>query len=86
MSEATKDLRDTVEDLNKNINILKTAEEINLTDCKTLFTQIFEILKDILEKFVETFDMVEKIMNINKPTVKEEMNSNKSQDIKNMYL
>ena len=83
MSEATKDLRDTVEDLSNNIKLLKTAEEINLIDCKTLFTEIFEVLKDVLEKFVETFDMVEKIMNINKATVKEEI---EHQDFKTLYL
>ena len=86
MSEATKDLRDTVEDLSNNIKILKDTEEFNIWDAKILITTIFEVLKDVLEKFVETFDMVEKIMNINKTTVKEEINSNKTQDIKNMYL
>ena len=84
----TQDLKDTIVDLGKNITLLKEAEQINLHDCQTLIATLFEVLKDILERFEPVFEMVEEIYEINKATEKGEkhMEEDLNQSVKRMYL
>ena len=80
---------DTIEDLGNNIKLLKSAKKINRKDCKTLLTQLFEVVKDVLEKFDRVFKHVEKIIEIEKTTENGELsegNPIKNQDLKNLYL
>ena len=90
MSELmSKDLKDTIEDLDKNITLLKETEEFNVWDAKTLITTIFEVLKDLLQKFEPLFIKMEELMGIEKASVKGEKYSENQvlkSDIKNLYL
>ena len=87
----SEDLKDTIEDLDKNIKLLKEVEQINLQDTKTLLTAIFEFLKDLMERFKTMFIQVEEIIDIKQSNKEGKSNVDgtteiKDEDIKRLYL
>ena len=87
----SEDLKDTIEDLDNNIKLLKEAEQINLQDTKTLLTAIFEFLKDLMERFKTMFIQVEEIIDIKQSSKEGKSNIDgtteiKDEDIKRLYL
>lgn len=73
-----------MEDLDKNIKLLKDAEEINLKDVQELFVMLFEVQKDMYEKFQGFFEQMQKLKEIEKgEKYKEKKIIN--EDIKRLY-
>ena len=73
-----------MEDLDKNIKLLKDADEINLKDVQELFVMLFEIQKDMYDKLQVFFEQMKKVKEIekgNKYKEKEIIN----EDIKRLY-
>jgi len=77
-----------IEDISENIKLLKEAEQIDLKDCKHLLTILFEVQKDLFEKFQEVFKTMNKVKEIETATEKGEKNKEEPEnaDTKRMYL
>ena len=73
-----------MEDLDKNIKLLKDAEEINLKDVQELFVMLFEVQKDMYDKLQGFFEQMQKVKEIEKgKKYKEKEIIN--EDIKRLY-
>lgn len=73
-----------MEDLDKNIKLLKDADEINLKDVQELFVMLFEIQKDMYDKLQGFFEQMQKVKEIEKgKKYKEKEIIN--EDIKRLY-
>lgn len=79
---------ETMEALDKNINNLENAEEINLKDCQTLLLDLFGTIRDLWESLKFIFEQAQKIKEIDKATEKGEKYEEKidNNDIKRLYL
>ncbi len=83
----SEDIKEVIVALDKNLKNLETAEEINMTDVKTLLTELFGVIKDLFERFEYVFVKTEKIKEIEEATKKGEVYEEKvdNEDIKRLY-
>jgi len=82
------EIEDVIQGLDKNIEFLKTAEDVKMSDIKGLLLDVIGTMRDLWEKFDNVFKMMEEIQEIEKATKKGEKleEDSENKDLKRLYL